>query len=68
MPGKDIRTHRLKEQTIEIHIELVVVSEGETPGFLPNLSDELAAVLTKRMEDSTAVVHLSTPTWDVSMQ
>ena len=63
----DVRTHKLEPKKLTVHVELELVFEGEQPAFLSQLSDELADLLTKRIERTQGVTHLATPEWDISM-
>lgn len=65
---EDIRHHIQSKQVLRIHIECEVMLEHELPSFLPQLGDDLAEMLTKRLNSTPGLAHVHTPEWDVSLQ
>lgn len=64
----DVRTHKIEPQTLAVRIDLQVLCEpGDHSAFVRNLEDELAQLISERLENTTGVTHMDTPEFQITL-
>lgn len=65
----DMRTHKLDPHTLTVNVAATVVLENGDHGRLTrNLSDELAKMLTERLNSTVGITHLRTDMFSVTIE